>query len=195
MQAPITVNYVPDGEDWTITVTRDEETRQATAPGLIAARDRADQLVEQIAPNPAGHRTVVHLLEGDAFAFTTSYLHARLGLPELPPAPVIVADEVPVTEVPAQASAEPEVTTGTLPIQPTPARPEQPASVVVPVAAPIPVAVPAAVPIPVPVPVPVTVPVPVPVSEAEQTQVTPSIAAAAAAPIVTTAPTQTDPVP
>lgn len=176
MQAPITVNYVPDGEDWAITVTRDEETRQAKAPGLIAARDRADQLVEQLAPNSAGHRTVVHLLEGDAFAFTTNYLHARLGLAELPPTPVIVADQAPaVAEVPAQASGEPEVTTGTLPLQPAPAS-----------------AVAAS---PVPVPVASAAPVAVPVTEAEQTQVTPSIAAATAAPIGTAAPTQTDPVP
>lgn len=79
MQAPITVNYTPDGEDWTIVVTGRNETRRATAAGLIAARDQADQLVEQIAPDDE-RKTVVHLLEGDAYAFTTTYLHARLGL-------------------------------------------------------------------------------------------------------------------
>lgn len=79
MRAPITVNYVPDGNDWTVTVAAEDTTRKTTAPGLIAARDQADQLVEQITPDQQ-RRTVVHLLDGDAFAFTTSYLHARLGL-------------------------------------------------------------------------------------------------------------------
>lgn len=82
MQVPITVNYSPDGEDWTVTVAGRGQTRTATAAGLIAARDQADQLVEQVAPND-DKKTVVHLLDGDAYAFTTSYLHARLGLTEL----------------------------------------------------------------------------------------------------------------
>jgi hypothetical protein len=81
MRAPITVNYTPDGEDWTVTVAvaGEETARSAKAVGLIAARDRADQLVAQIDPNEDGRR-VVHLLDGDAYAFTNSYLQARLGL-------------------------------------------------------------------------------------------------------------------
>ncbi len=81
MHAPITVNYTPDGDDWTVTVAVAGEatSRSAKAVGLIAARDRADQLVAQIEPND-DLRRVVHLLDGDAYAFTTSYLHARLGL-------------------------------------------------------------------------------------------------------------------
>jgi hypothetical protein len=81
MHAPITVNYTPDGDDWTVTVAVAGEgpTRSAKAAGLIAARDQADQLVAQIDPDD-DHRRVVHLLDGDAYAFTTSYLHARLGL-------------------------------------------------------------------------------------------------------------------
>jgi hypothetical protein len=81
MQVPITVNYTPDGDDWTVTVavTGEDASRSAKAVGLIAARDQADQLVEQISPDDDGRR-VVHLLDGDAYAFTTSYLHARLGL-------------------------------------------------------------------------------------------------------------------
>jgi hypothetical protein len=89
MHVPITVNYTPDGEDWTVTVavTGEDEAHRATAPGLIAARVQADQLAAQIEPND-DQRRVVHLLDGDAFAFTTSYLHARLGLTESPtPAP------------------------------------------------------------------------------------------------------------
>ena len=81
MGAPITVNYTPDGDDWTVTVAVAGEvaTRSAKAVGLIAARDRADQMVAQIEPDDE-RRRVVHLLDGDAYAFTTSYLHARLGL-------------------------------------------------------------------------------------------------------------------
>jgi hypothetical protein len=147
MQEPITVNYVPDGDDWAITVTREHETRSAKAPGLIAARDRADQLVEQIAPN-VGRRTVVHLLDGDAYAFTTNYLHARLGLTDIsaaepptdgpveavPPLPTQASGETQIVapatipapvENPQGTSETPEpiteVTTGTLPMQAEPA--------------------------------------------------------------------------
>jgi hypothetical protein len=75
----VTANYVPDGEDWTVTVTAGANRKTARAPGLIAARDKADQLIEQVAPNPSG-RVVIHLLEGDGFAFSTAYLQARHGL-------------------------------------------------------------------------------------------------------------------
>jgi hypothetical protein len=75
----VTVNYVPDGDDWTVTVVAGDDRETARAPGLIAARDKADQLVEQVAPNASG-RIVIHLLSGDAFAFTTAYLQARHGL-------------------------------------------------------------------------------------------------------------------
>ena len=82
MREPIAVNYVPDGRNWTVTVSvfGREEKRRATAPGLIAARDRADQIIEQIEPADRGKKIVVHLLDGDAYAFTCNYLHARLGL-------------------------------------------------------------------------------------------------------------------
>lgn len=75
----ITVNYLPDGDDWSVTVTAGTESQTARAPGLIAARDKADQLIEQVAPNPTG-RVVIHLLDGDGFAFSTAYLQARHGL-------------------------------------------------------------------------------------------------------------------
>jgi hypothetical protein len=80
MPDPIEVNYVPDGDDWQVTVSGRGQKRTAKAPGLIAARDRADQLVEQVAPNEE-FRTVVHLLDGDALEFTTAYLTARLAKP------------------------------------------------------------------------------------------------------------------
>jgi hypothetical protein len=84
MADPIEANYVPDGDDWTITISGRGKKLTAKAPGIIAARDRTDQLVEQIAPDEE-HRTVVHLLNGDAVQFTTAYLTARMAKSEPPP--------------------------------------------------------------------------------------------------------------
>ncbi|SFE59274.1 hypothetical protein SAMN04487819_11796 [Actinopolyspora alba] len=78
-QGHITANYLPDGDDWVVHVSSDWESRSARAPGLIAARVQADQLIEQLAPNSAG-RVVIHLLDGDGFAFSIAYLQARHGL-------------------------------------------------------------------------------------------------------------------
>lgn len=83
MFEPILANYTPQGADWAVEVTGAGKTLKATAPGLIAARDRADQLVAEIAPG-AQPRTVVHMLEGDAVGFTAAYLAARMGKPEAP---------------------------------------------------------------------------------------------------------------
>jgi hypothetical protein len=78
---PILVNYQPEGGDWTVNVRSEDTVLTEQAPGLIAARDRADQMVEQLTGQDTERKpTVVHLLEGDAFAFTTAYLHARHGL-------------------------------------------------------------------------------------------------------------------
>ena len=81
MVEPIEANYVPDGDEWAVTVTGRGQTVTARAPGLIAARDQADQMVEKLAPDEK-HHTVVHLLKGSAIDFTTAYLHARLNMPE-----------------------------------------------------------------------------------------------------------------
>lgn len=81
MAEPIEANYKPDGDDWTITVSGRGKQLTARAPGIIAARDRTDQLAEQLAPDEE-HRTVVHLLNGDALQFTSAYLTARLAKPE-----------------------------------------------------------------------------------------------------------------
>jgi len=86
MAEPIEANYEPDGDDWTITVSGRGKQLTAKAPGIIAARDRTDQLAEQLAPDEE-HRTVVHLLNGDAVQFTTAYLTARLAKTEPAPAP------------------------------------------------------------------------------------------------------------
>jgi hypothetical protein len=89
MLEPIEANYVPDGDDWNITIVGGGKTLTAKAPGLIAARDRADQLVAELAGENE-KRTVVHRLDGDALEFTTAYLNARLARPapepEKPPA-------------------------------------------------------------------------------------------------------------
>ncbi|NUT52069.1 MAG: hypothetical protein HOV94_32960 [Saccharothrix sp.] len=79
---PITANYRRDGDDWEVTVRAGGRVLDATAPGLIAARLAADQLVDEIAVGR--DRAVVHLLDGDALAFSVAYLHTRAGL--APPA-------------------------------------------------------------------------------------------------------------
>ncbi|WP_158846451.1 hypothetical protein [Saccharothrix deserti] len=76
---PITANYRRDGDDWAVSVLADGRRLDATAPGLIAARLAADQLVDEIAVGRTD-RAVVHLLNGDAFAFSVAYLHTRAGL-------------------------------------------------------------------------------------------------------------------
>jgi hypothetical protein len=83
MVEAITASYVQEDADWTITVAGCGKRLTARAPGIIAARDRADQLVEQLGGD--GKATVVHLLDGSALAFTSAYLAARLTLPKLPP--------------------------------------------------------------------------------------------------------------
>jgi outer membrane biosynthesis protein TonB len=105
MADPIEVHYTPDGDDWAVAVKGRGQTLTGRAPGLIAARDRADQLVEKIAPDEPGHKTVVHLLNGDAVEFTTAYLTARLAKTE-PEKPV----DVPAPEDTAEQAepAEPE---------------------------------------------------------------------------------------
>lgn len=77
---PIRANYERDGDDWKVKVSSGDKTLTGQAPGLIAARDRTDQLVEKLAPD-VEHPTVVHLLNGDALEFTTAYLNARLAQP------------------------------------------------------------------------------------------------------------------
>ena len=106
MFEPIMANYTPAGDDWTVEVTAKGESRTATAPGLIAARDAADQLVDELVPDD-DVRTVVHTLDGDAYEFTQAYLAARLARPTDEPAdPADAADAKakPATEPPAKKS-------------------------------------------------------------------------------------------
>lgn len=112
MAEPITAVYVQeDDEDWTITVEGGGKKLTGRAPGIIAARDSVDQLVDSLGPDAKG-ATVVHLLNGSALEFTATYMTARLARPE--PAPLEVpasaaaqeAAEAPEHEVPTQQSEE-----------------------------------------------------------------------------------------
>lgn len=100
MAEPIEANYVPDGDDWTITISGRGKRLTAKAPGIIAARDRTDQLVEELAPDEE-HRTVVHLLNGDALEFTTAYLTARMAKPEPVEGTAAQTEEKPARTVPS----------------------------------------------------------------------------------------------
>ncbi|WP_328459218.1 MULTISPECIES: hypothetical protein [unclassified Amycolatopsis] len=99
MVEAITATYVQQDADWAITVSGQGKELTARAPGIIAARDRADQLVEQLADG--GKTTVVHLINGSALDFTSAYMTARLTLPKLPPLEV-----PPPGSVPKQQTAE-----------------------------------------------------------------------------------------
>jgi outer membrane biosynthesis protein TonB len=105
MADPIEAHYTPDGDDWKVAVKGRGRTLTGRAPGLIAARDRADQLVEQLVPQEPGHRTVVHMLNGDALEFTEAYLTARLARTE--PAETPQPEEKPAAKAPAEHAAVP----------------------------------------------------------------------------------------
>lgn len=81
MAEAITANYAQENEDWAITVSDGDKTLTARAPGIIAARDRADQLVEKLAGDQHT-TTVVHLLNGSALEFTAAYMNARMARAE-----------------------------------------------------------------------------------------------------------------
>lgn len=101
MVETITATYVQEDADWAITVSGNGKELTARAPGIIAARDRADQLVEELGADAKA--TVVHLLNGSALEFTSTYMTARLTLPKLPPLEV-----PPPGSVPKQQTAEKE---------------------------------------------------------------------------------------
>ncbi|OLT43669.1 hypothetical protein BJF85_21605 [Saccharomonospora sp. CUA-673] len=86
MVQPITAVYVREEEDYTVTVAGLGKEFSETAPGIIAARDCADQLIEKIAPRTGSDEdpTVVHLLNGSALEFTSMYMTARLSKTDVP---------------------------------------------------------------------------------------------------------------
>jgi hypothetical protein len=115
MAEPITAFYVQTDDDWTITVSslgEEGEELTASAPGIIAARDRTDQLVEQLTPEDKP--TVVHLLNGSALEFTAAYMTARLTLPETPPL------EIPPSRLPAKGEQKPAAAEKPAPKPPLP---------------------------------------------------------------------------
>ncbi|MBM7772380.1 hypothetical protein JOD54_002584 [Actinokineospora baliensis] len=79
MYEPIVANYTAQGSDWTVEVKVKDQSKSATAADLVTARERADELVEELLDGDK-KRTVVHTLDGDAVSFTAAYLTARLGL-------------------------------------------------------------------------------------------------------------------
>jgi hypothetical protein len=102
MAEAITAIYGQENDDWTITVAGPGKTLTGRAPGIIAARDSVDLLVEQLGAAAKG-ATVVHLLNGSALEFTAAYITARLSRPA--PAPLEVPESKPPT-VPAQQQNE-----------------------------------------------------------------------------------------
>lgn len=79
MVEAITATYAEHDDDWSVTVTGMGEELTEHAPGIIAARDQADQLIESLKPADGDNEAVVvHLLRGSALEFTTAYMTARL---------------------------------------------------------------------------------------------------------------------
>lgn len=109
MAEPIMATYVQEDDDWAITVAGHGKTLTGRAPGIIAARDNVDQLVDQLGADAKG-ATVVHLLNGSALEFTAAYMTARLARPEtVEPAEPSEVESAPPSEeaeVPAQKSDE-----------------------------------------------------------------------------------------
>lgn len=105
MAEPITANYVQDNDDWAVTVSGGKKQLTGRAPGIIAARDSVDQLVEKLGPDFKG-ATVVHLLNGSALEFTATYMTARLtrsgAAPLTVPAPASPVDD----KAPGKSTAE-----------------------------------------------------------------------------------------
>ncbi|MEU8634521.1 hypothetical protein AB0C38_20260 [Amycolatopsis sp. NPDC048633] len=121
MVEAITATYIQEDADWAITVSGHGKELTARAPGIIAARDRADQLVEELAGE--GRTTVVHLINGSALDFTSAYMTARLTLPKLPPLEV-----PPPGSVPKQQTTE-KAPDAIVPAAPTPTAAPAPAPV------------------------------------------------------------------
>lgn len=122
MTEAITATYVQEDEDWTITVAGLGKELTGRAPGIIAARDRADQLVEKLAPE-GQTMTVVHLLDGSALEFTTAYMTARLTRPTPAPEQADEADDA--NETSADEAAATDAETGDAETEEAATTPEQ----------------------------------------------------------------------
>ena len=113
MAEPITAIYVQEDDDWTVTVAGQGKTLSGRAPGIIAARDSVDQLVEKLGADAKG-ATVVHLLNGSALEFTAAYMTARLTRPES--APLEVPEQPSGTDTPADAKAKSDAEGSDMPV-------------------------------------------------------------------------------
>ncbi|SFP26964.1 hypothetical protein SAMN05421810_10282 [Amycolatopsis arida] len=122
MVQPIVATYRQDDEDWSITVAGLGKELTARAPGIIAARDRADQLVEKLAPEGTA-TTVVHLLNGSALEFTAAYMSARLARTTAEPAPAPAA--APTAPNPTVVVRETKSTKPTVPTKELSRTPEE----------------------------------------------------------------------
>ena len=107
MVEPITAVYVEENGDWAVSVAGQGKKLTGRAPGIIAARDRVDQLVEKLAK--ADKPTVVHLLNGSALAFTSAYMTARLTRSE-PPAALEIPPAKSTVKKTTRAKAAPKPT-------------------------------------------------------------------------------------
>jgi hypothetical protein len=107
MAEPIVASYVRENDDWAVTVSGRGKELTGKASGIVGARERADELVKDLGSDAEG-ATVVHLLNGSALEFTSTYMTARLARPE--PAP----SEQP-TEAKATATTEARRPTGRKP--------------------------------------------------------------------------------
>ena len=79
-----TYSQTDDTAEVTILVSGLPETdaaMTATAPDLLAARTLVDQLTAQHPPTNGSTPVVIHLLNGDAAAFTRAYLTATFTQP------------------------------------------------------------------------------------------------------------------
>ncbi|WP_019808103.1 hypothetical protein, partial [Saccharomonospora halophila] len=98
----VTATYARTEENWTVRVSGLGRELDAEASGIIAARDRADQLVDELASG-GEQPTVVHLIEGSAVEFTSTYMAARLagaesaGAPERSGTTTRAAESAPTT--------------------------------------------------------------------------------------------------
>lgn len=81
----VTAAYTHDEDEFRVVVSGYGTSMTAAAPDVTAARELVDRLVTQLIPANGSVPVVVHLLDGDAIAFTRAYLAAQLGLP--PPQP------------------------------------------------------------------------------------------------------------
>ncbi|ASO18965.1 hypothetical protein FHR81_001231 [Actinoalloteichus hoggarensis] len=109
----LVAEYASDGDDWTVTVSDGVQSRSVHAVDILTAREAADRLARELHAGE-GDPTVVHLLDGDALAFTSAYLTARHLTPRSDESRITERAEA-ADELPADAAAAEEKTAGATP--------------------------------------------------------------------------------